>query len=451
MVPRLTAAGLRVLVPEQRGYGPRARPPHRRDYALPPLVADVTALLDLLPGPVHLVGHDWGGVVAWAFAAAHPERLASLTVLSQAHPAAYRAAVTNSSQAWRSAYVGAFQVPVLPEALLTAGGAACSARRCGAADCPPTWRPGTHAGTARRAPCAPPSAGTGAAVRRRGRPGAGTDDVPATAPGTRSTPRPPSSGPPTSSAGPTAGWSSTRATGSRNCAPTRSRRRCSPLRTVRTGRSVAQVSDSPSTTALRVPLATLDGTLHLPLVGLGTYGLRGDPGYRSLRDALDVGYRLLDTATMYENEERWAAPSPTRRCPTSASPRSCTTSTRAARTSSSSAACACSAWTSSTCGSSTGRPGSGAAGRVGADGRRPRGRRVRAVGVSNYSLAQLDELTDATGVTPAVNQVKWGPALHDADLLAAHRDRASSWRATPPSRPPTGRRNRCGRPPTGTG
>jgi 2,5-diketo-D-gluconate reductase A len=50
------------------------------------------------------------------------------------------------------------------------------------------------------------------------------------------------------------------------------------------------------------PVRTLDGTLDLPLVGLGTYGLRGSAGERSLRSALDLGYRLLDTATMYENE-----------------------------------------------------------------------------------------------------------------------------------------------------
>lgn len=122
VVPRLVAGGLRVLVPEQRGYGARARPPRRRDYAVPELVADVIALLDAAaPGrAVHLVGHDWGGVVAWALAAAHPGRLASLTVLSQAHPAAYRSAVTSSSQALRSTYVGFFQLPGLPERLLLA-------------------------------------------------------------------------------------------------------------------------------------------------------------------------------------------------------------------------------------------------------------------------------------------------------------------------------------------
>lgn len=139
VVPRLVAGGLRVLVPEQRGYGARARPPHRRDYALPELVADVVALLDAATPtrparPVHLVGHDWGGVVAWALAATHPERLASLTVLSQAHPAAYRRAVTSSTQGLRSTYVGFFQLPLLPERLLLARGGellSASLRRSG--------------------------------------------------------------------------------------------------------------------------------------------------------------------------------------------------------------------------------------------------------------------------------------------------------------------------------
>ena len=136
VVPLLVARGLRVLVPEQRGYGRRSRPRGRRAYSLPELVADVIALLEVAaPGrSVHLVGHDWGGVVAWAVAAARPDRLASLTVLSQAHPAAYRAAVTSSSQALRSSYVAFFQVPVLPERLLLARGGtvlASSLRRSG--------------------------------------------------------------------------------------------------------------------------------------------------------------------------------------------------------------------------------------------------------------------------------------------------------------------------------
>ena len=135
VVARLTPHGLRVLVPEQRGYCPTARPPRRRDYALPELVADVVALLDAAGARrVHLVGHDWGGVVAWATAARHPGRVASLTVLSQAHPAAFGAAMTRSTQPLRSTYVAFFQLPVVPERLLLAGGGtllAASLRRSG--------------------------------------------------------------------------------------------------------------------------------------------------------------------------------------------------------------------------------------------------------------------------------------------------------------------------------
>lgn len=124
VVERLVGRGVRVLAPDQRGYSPGARPGGRRAYALTELVADAVALLDAAGvRRAHVVGHDWGGVVAWALAAWHPERAASLTALSQAHPAAMGAAVLRSSQGLRSWYVGAFQVPVLPELVLRRRGA----------------------------------------------------------------------------------------------------------------------------------------------------------------------------------------------------------------------------------------------------------------------------------------------------------------------------------------
>lgn len=115
----LNAAGLRTLAPEQRGYSPGARPQGRAAYRIDELVADVVALIDaagLGEGErVHLVGHDWGGAVAWAFAGAHPDRLASLTVLSTPHPAALARAYRTWWQARHSAYMAWFQLPWLPE------------------------------------------------------------------------------------------------------------------------------------------------------------------------------------------------------------------------------------------------------------------------------------------------------------------------------------------------
>ena len=121
VVPRLQEEGLRVLVLDQRGYSPRARPRGRREYVLTELVDDVVALLDAAGAPTaHVVGHDWGGVVGWALAAWHPDRVHSLTAVSTPHPAALRAAVVRGTQALNSSYVAAFQVPVLPERLLLA-------------------------------------------------------------------------------------------------------------------------------------------------------------------------------------------------------------------------------------------------------------------------------------------------------------------------------------------
>jgi pimeloyl-ACP methyl ester carboxylesterase len=90
---------------------------------LPELAADVLALADALGADrCHLVGHDWGGIVGWYLAALHPERWASLTVLSTPHPRAYAAAMLRSAQGARSTYALAFQLPVLPETFLTAAG-----------------------------------------------------------------------------------------------------------------------------------------------------------------------------------------------------------------------------------------------------------------------------------------------------------------------------------------
>jgi pimeloyl-ACP methyl ester carboxylesterase len=121
VVSLLYDEGVRTLVPTQRGYTAEARPPRRRDYSTTETVADVVALLDAAGlEKAHIVGHDWGGAQAWAMAAWHPERVASLTVLSTPHPAAMVESLRTSSQALKSWYMAAFQLPILPEVLARA-------------------------------------------------------------------------------------------------------------------------------------------------------------------------------------------------------------------------------------------------------------------------------------------------------------------------------------------
>lgn len=119
LAAHLTADGRRVLAPDQRGYSPEARPAGRRAYRLDHLVGDVMRLIDEVGADqVDLLGHDWGAVVAWAVAAAHPERTRTVTALSVPHPRAFVTAVTRSRQLLHSWYMLAFQVPWLPERAL---------------------------------------------------------------------------------------------------------------------------------------------------------------------------------------------------------------------------------------------------------------------------------------------------------------------------------------------
>ena len=123
VAPLLHAAGYRTLALDQRGYCESARPRGRRAYRLSELIGDVIALLDAAGlADAHVVGHDWGAAVAWGVAGAHPDRVRTLTAVSVPHPAALLQAMLTSDQLVRSWYIGLFQLPFLPELLLTSPG-----------------------------------------------------------------------------------------------------------------------------------------------------------------------------------------------------------------------------------------------------------------------------------------------------------------------------------------
>lgn len=107
-LPALADAGYFAVALNQRGVADGARPSDSDDYRLRLLVSDVIAMIDALGfGSVHLVGHDWGGSIAWVAAALHGDRIKSVSVLSTPHPFAFLAAFAdpNSDQRERARYM----------------------------------------------------------------------------------------------------------------------------------------------------------------------------------------------------------------------------------------------------------------------------------------------------------------------------------------------------------
>lgn len=118
----LAGLGWRTAAPDLRGYGDSDRPAGRSAYRIDELVADVEGLFAALGARRRiLIGHDWGGVIAWQVAMRKPALLDGLVVLNAPHPAVYRHLYRSSlRQKLRSWYILAFALPGLPERALTA-------------------------------------------------------------------------------------------------------------------------------------------------------------------------------------------------------------------------------------------------------------------------------------------------------------------------------------------
>ena len=126
----LADAGFRVVAPDMRGYNRSSKPAGVASYRPGELVGDVRGLVEGLGyARTHLVGHDWGGLVAWEVAIREPDLLDRLVVLNAPHPERYRRALRQSPrQVLRSWYAVAAQVPWLPERLLRANDLAAVGR-----------------------------------------------------------------------------------------------------------------------------------------------------------------------------------------------------------------------------------------------------------------------------------------------------------------------------------
>src|SRR6201996_5809782 len=173
-------------------------------------------------------------------------------------------------------------------------------------------------------------------------------------------------------------------------------------------------------------VADLGDGVAMPMVGFGTWRLRGNSAYESARYALETGYRHLDTATMYRNEtevgrairdsgvDRREGFITTKLPPGNAGREQATIEASLRDLSTDQVDLWLIHWP----------PGRGASPRVWEAFVRIREAGLtRPIGVSNYSLAEIGELVRTSGQRPAVNQIPWSIPQYDPDLLAAHRER----------------------------
>ena len=169
-LPAPAAAGYRAIAFDQRGYSAGARPAGAEHYGVPAIVGDALAIMEAPDAPrFHLVGHDWGGHIAWTAASQAPERVISLAVLSRPHPAAFAQGMARDpEQAGRSRHHSALLEPAPPTPCLPPAfpdSAPCSSVRA----CRPRMRRPMSPPCRSPAPWKPPSTGTAPPPRLRSR------------------------------------------------------------------------------------------------------------------------------------------------------------------------------------------------------------------------------------------------------------------------------------------
>ena len=117
----LAQAGFRIVVPDQRGYNLSDKPKGLSAYRLDVLAGDAARLMGALGyEKFRLVGHDWGGVVAWAVAALYPQRVERLVIMDAPYPRVFSGVLrSNPAQMRKSSYIFTFQLPFFPERTLS--------------------------------------------------------------------------------------------------------------------------------------------------------------------------------------------------------------------------------------------------------------------------------------------------------------------------------------------
>ena len=125
-IPALADAGYHVVAPDLRGYNESEKPHGVKAYSLTHLVGDIVALIEELgadgagDGRASVVGHDWGGAIAWEVAVRRPEVVEKLAILNAPHPERFQRELGSPSQLRKSWYMFFFQVPGVPEAAIRA-------------------------------------------------------------------------------------------------------------------------------------------------------------------------------------------------------------------------------------------------------------------------------------------------------------------------------------------